>query len=80
MDLRTMLPRYLSRFLVALPLVAGSAVTIGCAHHHHDEDQVVVVDEHGYRHEGYYDRDHNWHGGWYDEHHGYHEDPHEWHH
>lgn len=36
------------------------------------------MDEHGYRHDGYYDPDRHWHGGWYDEHNAYHEDPYDW--
>lgn len=81
MTSRIALTRVVSGLLFALPLVAAGAVMIGCAHHHRDDDDhVVVVDEHGYRHEGHYDHDRHWHGGWYDEHHGYHEDPHEWHH
>ncbi|HEY2585092.1 MAG TPA: hypothetical protein VGI81_04940 [Tepidisphaeraceae bacterium] len=80
MERQTMRSRIFSGILCVLPLFAAGAVTIGCAHHHHDDDHVVVVDEHGYRHEGYYDADHHWHGGWYDEHHGDHDDPHDWHH
>jgi hypothetical protein len=41
---------------------------------------VVFTDEHGYRHEGYYDDAHHWHGGYRDEHGDHHDDPADWHH
>lgn len=73
--------RLASGLFCVLPLVAGGVFAAGCVHHHHDDEgHVVLVDEHGYRHEGYYDRDHHWHGGWYDEHHAFHDDPHDWRH
>ena len=68
-------------WLPALSL--GTLLLAGCSHgHHHEEDapqSVVLMDEQGYRHEGYYDRSHNWHGGYYDERHEYHSDAHDWH-
>lgn len=38
-------------------MLTGAIFCEGCGHHHHDEDRdrAVVVDEHGWRHEGYYD-------------------------
>lgn len=47
-------------------------------HHHHDEDRTVVVDEHGWRHEGYYDEGRRWHGGYADDRGIRHEDPDDW--
>lgn len=64
-----------------IPGLILGAMCLGACHHHHDyddRDRVVVVDEHGYRHEGRYDADRHWHGGWYDEHNGFHEDPYDW--
>jgi len=52
----------------------------GCEHHHHDDERVGIVDEHGWRHEGSYDADHHWHGGYYNDRHEYHEDPADWRH
>ena len=67
---------------LAAALLAGT-YTVGCIHHHHhdydDYDRVVIVDDRGWHHEGYYDRDRYWHGGYYDEHRGYHEDARDWH-
>ena len=40
---------------------------------------IDVVDDHGYRHHGYYDDHHDWHGGYDDEGHNHHDDPHDWH-
>lgn len=63
------------------PALVAAATCAGACHHHHDydnRDRVVVVDEHGYRHEGYYGPDRHWHGGWYDEHSAYHDDPYDW--
>lgn len=59
-----------------VPALVMGGMSVGCVHHHHPTE--VVVDEHGYRHEGYYDADHHWHGGWYDEHNGFHDDPYDW--
>ena len=55
---------------------------VGCVHHHHhdydDRRGVVIVDERGYRHEGYYDDRRRWHGGYYDDRREFHEDAPEW--
>jgi hypothetical protein len=34
----------------------------------------------GYRHHGWWDNNHVWHGGYYDAGHAYHADPPDWHH
>lgn len=60
-----------------MPALVVGGMSLGACVHHHD-DGVVVVDEHGFRHEGYYDADRHWHGGWRDEHNVYHEDPYDW--
>ena len=72
---------------------AGGLSLTGCADHHRPRrveriervepvdppiERVVIVDERGYRHEGYYDERRGWHGGWYDERHAFHEDAREW--
>jgi hypothetical protein len=63
-----------------IPVVLAGGMNMGaCTHHHHD-DRVVITDEHGWRHEGSYDADHHWHGGYYDDRHEYHDDPADWHH
>jgi hypothetical protein len=62
--------------------LAGSMFLGACDwhHHHHDEDRTVIVDEHGWRHEGFYDENHAWHGGYVDDHGEHHDDPADWHH
>jgi hypothetical protein len=63
-----------------------SAVLVGfmfvgaCDWHHHHEDRAVIVDEHGWHHEGFYDENHGWHGGYVDDHGVHHDDPADWHH
>ncbi len=73
----------LRRPLLTVMLAAGTfGLTAGCAHHHHHHDDacVVIHDDHGWRHEGYYDRDRHWRGGYYDERRVYHNDPYDWRH
>jgi len=63
-----------------------SAVLVGfmllnaCYWHHPHEDRTVIVDEHGWRHEGFYDEHHAWHGGYVDDHGLRHDDPEDWRH
>jgi hypothetical protein len=62
-----------------LGILIGSSACLGACHHHDDDrPRAVIVDDRGYRHEGYRD-EHGWHGGYYDERHEFHDDPHEWH-
>jgi hypothetical protein len=71
-----------------LAAVTGVLFVGACDHHHHDDrddrevrrEQIRVVDDRGFRHEGYYDDRHDWHGGYYDEGRVFHDDPHEWRH
>ncbi len=75
----------LRSFGTRIPMVvlfAGVMISVSaCEHHHHwEENHVAVVDEHGWRHEGYYDADKHWHGGYYDEKHEFHNDAADWHH
>ena len=60
-------------------IMAGSYL-VGCAHHHHEGEHVTVLDDRGYRHEGFYDENHRWHGGYDDDQHVHHDDPDDWHH
>jgi len=72
----------LSRCFLLTALIAAPAFLAACSHHRHDYDRdsrVVVVDDRGYRHEGYDDERGEWHGGYYDERNGYHEDERDWH-
>jgi hypothetical protein len=63
-----------------LAAVAAATLGAGCVVHEHGHfADVDVVDVHGYEHHGFYDDQHNWHGGYYDENHAYHDDPHDWH-
>ncbi|HZL34693.1 MAG TPA: hypothetical protein VFC78_05235, partial [Tepidisphaeraceae bacterium] len=66
-------------FLPALSV--GTLLLAGCGHEHHQDQpqSVVLMDDSGFRHEGYYDQSHGWHGGYYDERHAYHPDAHDWH-
>src|SRR3569623_185870 len=64
---------------LSLSAVATGGLFIGaCAGHRHEEvepQRVVVEDEHGFRHEGYYDERRSWHGGYYDRERQFHRDP-----
>ena len=73
------------KLAMAACISLGSITALGgCVYHHHHDDglhaQIDIVDEHGWRHHGYYDEHHSWHGGYTDEHGGYHDDAPDWHH
>jgi len=65
-------------------LIFGGLSLSACHHHDRDDvarrDRVEIVDERGFRHQGYRDERGYWHGGWYDERREYHNDPDDWRH
>jgi hypothetical protein len=61
--------------LAILAAVGSGGRTVRTSHN----AQVDIVDAHGYHHQGYYDDNHDWHGGYDDEQHQHHDDPHDWH-
>lgn len=80
-DMKTTPHTVLSSSLTLSALLVGSMFLGACAwHHHHDNDRTVVVDEHGWRHEGFYDENRHWHGGYVDDRGEHHVDPEDWHH
>lgn len=77
-------PRSLLRWLSLSAVAVGGLLAGACAGHHHEGHEVVepqhvyIEDEHGFRHEGYYDDRHSWHGGYYDRERQFHHDPENW--
>lgn len=69
-------------WLSLLAVAGGGLFAAGCAGHRHEEvvepQRVVIEDEHGFRHEGYYDERRTWHGGYYDKDRQFHRDPDNW--
>ena len=69
------------RVILGLLCLTAANVIVGCEVRAHGRfDEVDIVDDHGYRHHGYYDDHHDWHGGYYDERHEFHDDDRGWHH
>lgn len=75
-----MLDRQFTRFaFAAFGMAAWLLVGCGHGHYHREPDSVVLLDDQGFRHEGYYDEEHHWHGGYYDQRHEFHADARDWH-
>jgi serine/threonine protein kinase/truncated hemoglobin YjbI/outer membrane protein assembly factor BamB len=54
---------------------AYKPITASTATQRAPRDETVTIDEHGWRHTGYFDERHAWHGGYRDDHGDFHQDP-----